>query len=830
MKVLELTLHKNVRLSAANIETITINMEELIQCMLGTNGSGKSTILDSLSPLPAVKADYADGGYKEIIIEHNTNHYKLVSAFSGKGSGDHEFWFGETNLNDGGTASVQKALVKEHFDGYDQELHDVLTGDVVFTEMGPSLRKQWFIRMADCDMSYIIALHDKIKKEARDSVGAHKYIQERIAQESAKAMDAEQLKENRDKAVQIKDELKVLLEERVVSKAQEDVGLQEIDRLDDEIVKYCTAVINVDYSPVKLTDGKETSCPNTLLSVVEKLSADRDKLTTQLDSLNQEHYNLTDIKEKVSTFDDIDIGSVEKYIADGERKLMGLRNRIQQWGDIENPKHAISTIDSVYATISDITTDLREYNYRECSKEVLQAKQDQLAEIKGKYTQLTDKQKRCQERIIHIEHSDRTTCTNCGYTFKPGVKDEDLGKLKEYLLKYNEAEARGLAMIEELETSIAGILTYQDLLRRLSDVCRDAVALQPVWNKALTMELHKSDPTALIGEINMARRDCALLLEIEQLEADLAPQRKLLEDYKLHSERSLGSTAEFDKRLAAIDEEIEALTSQLSTVVHERARLNEVLNSWNYANDAVDKIRYLVDERNAEAVRIEESLRQREICSLTDGHHHRLAVLENSLREAETVEETIASLKEQEAQLGFSGKAYPVMIDALGPVSGLIAQQLYGAIETVTDSINNVIESIWTVPLSVVPCGLENGELNYKFPLDRGVERNAPDVDNGSMAQVEIVNFAFRIAVYGCLGLKGWPLWVDELSKTFDEQHRSNTMTYLKELMASGAFSQMFLVSHYATNHGVFTNAEVCVLDDTNVTVPGKYNDHVSIK
>lgn len=830
MKVESITLHKCTRITLSNIETVTITMTELIQCILGTNGSGKSSILDALSPLPAIKADYAEGGYKDITIVHNDIRYQLVSRFDGKGSGRHEFWLGEQNLNEGGTGSVQRQLVLEHFE-YTQELHDVITGRVLFTEMGAGVRRQWFTKMSTCDMSYIIGLHDKIKKEARDSVGAHKYIQERIAQESAKLMDAEELEKTRQLAQQMRDELKVLLEERVVAKSQEDVGLDKIDGLDDTIVHLCELIVNTNFDPITDRQGNSITNAADLSAIVKEHTSKRDSVATRIDSLSQEHHNLADLKEKVNTFDDVDIESVEAYIKEQEQLLSGVMARLGEYGDMSaSPTDVMNTVDAIYPAVSETTTELLNYNATDCSKEILQAKEDQLADVKEKYSGLLEKQRRCNERIAHIERSDHVSCTKCGYTFKPGVQDTDLEKLKEYQGKYNEAEARGSALIEELQTRIGEIRRYQDLLRILSDICRNTPTLKEVWDAALGKELHKKDPSAILGELNAAHRDAALRKEVQDITAELEPRQKLASDYHMHKEKSLGSTAEFDRRLSAIDAEIDSLTSQLGVLNRERSDYVAVLNAWEAADDAITKVGYLVDERNAEALRVEEALRQREVCALTDGHHHRLAALENRLREAETVEDNIANLRDQESKLGFAGKAYPVMVEALGPVSGLIAQRLYSVIESITETMNQVIGSIWTVPMAVVPCGLENGELNYKFPIDRGTEKYAPDVSLGSEAQKEIINFAFRVSVYGRMGLQGWPLWVDELSSTFDEQHRSNTMTYLKDIMVGSDFSQMFLVSHYATNHGVFTNAEVCVLDDTNVAVPGKYNDHVVLK
>ena len=69
MKYTKLILFRCVRLRLKNIEYFEMNPSEPVQLILGTNGSGKSSIMMELSPLPSEASDYRDGGYKEIHIE-----------------------------------------------------------------------------------------------------------------------------------------------------------------------------------------------------------------------------------------------------------------------------------------------------------------------------------------------------------------------------------------------------------------------------------------------------------------------------------------------------------------------------------------------------------------------------------------------------------------------------------------------------------------------------------------------------------------------------------------------------------------------------------------
>jgi len=52
-------------------------------------------------------------------------------------------------------------------------------------------------------------------------------------------------------------------------------------------------------------------------------------------------------------------------------------------------------------------------------------------------------------------------------------------------------------------------------------------------------------------------------------------------------------------------------------------------------------------------------------------------------------------------------------------------------------------------------------------------------------------------------------------------------MGYVRELMDTKQFSQVFLVSHYASSHGAFQQVDTVVLDPNNIVVPNSHNENV---
>ena len=78
----ELILNGYDRLNTNNFKKIHFTFKKKIQIIIGTNGSGKSSILEELSPLPAESKYYSKDGYKLIKITHFGKRYILKPSFN----------------------------------------------------------------------------------------------------------------------------------------------------------------------------------------------------------------------------------------------------------------------------------------------------------------------------------------------------------------------------------------------------------------------------------------------------------------------------------------------------------------------------------------------------------------------------------------------------------------------------------------------------------------------------------------------------------------------------------------------------------------------------
>jgi len=143
VKILSIELRDYDRFALNHYPVFLYQPKQKIQLLLGTNGSGKSSLMQELAPLPAERSDFKSGGSKVVCIEHDGVRYTLSSVFKNSTSKHGFVRHGDTDeeLNQGGTAQVQRSLVEQVF-GITPEIHAVLIGKERFTSMSVAKRRE----------------------------------------------------------------------------------------------------------------------------------------------------------------------------------------------------------------------------------------------------------------------------------------------------------------------------------------------------------------------------------------------------------------------------------------------------------------------------------------------------------------------------------------------------------------------------------------------------------------------------------------------------------------------------------------------------------------
>lgn len=820
VKIKKLVLSGYKRLMLNNIRKITYTPESVFQIILGTNGCGKSSVLYELSPLPAQPNDYVNNGYKEIEIEHNGHEYILRSTF--KSTNKHEFIKDGENLNPGGTVTVQRELVKNDFK-IDQEIHELLVGLTNFTSLAPIKRREWITKLCNVDFDYAISVFRNVKSGARDTQGALKHVKNRIADETTKLTNIGDTSAIDKKYDELHQDINILFQEL-------DGDCRDSKELKRELFTLLKEVeLNNHYLITKVP-------PN------PKMFTSLEDIDAYINTLNTEKQVQEEVRKRITKEYGELLDILEKYKEAGVDDIKVIKTQLNEMHAEKN--RLVSTIENW--TMPNYDCREAETSLREIVHELLATMKSLPANINGQFSRdrvkragslLPDIRKlieRTRNKISFYENkieeaatTKKSECPKCKYEWIPGVTDREL---QEYslLIKSHRQELFSNEIKEEKIVKFQESAEYYtDYFRKFHRMTTQYPRLKSLWDIILNSELLYTDPPALVGAINSFVRELSINVSIQEVMTKIDRLDKILEISKDSNSDSVRSrTTKLHEELEAITIAMEFTGNDIFIFNKHRQHVRKYLDKTELYEKHIGQISSLINE----TIR---SFRTTEINSTIRSLQNQLAIVQSKQSAKNALENILKDLNNDDDNLSFKNHALNLIANELSPFDGLIAEQLIGFIESFVAYINQIIESIWTYEMKVIPCGLESGDLDYKFPLyiqHEGKELEPPDISKGSEAQVEIINLAFRLITLVYLGLEEYPIYLDECGRAFDEQHRINLMTFIKKLIDNGNHTQLFMISHYAAFHGSFTQAEVMVLDGTNITVPKVHNNHVILE
>lgn len=798
MRILKLDLNGYKRLSLSGITELVYTPQANIQIILGRNMSGKSQLLRQLNPLPAnLKQEFTETGWKHIEIEHLGRHYYLSSTNIG-----HSFLVDGIELNKSGNKKDQLQLVIEHFN-ITPAVVDVMLGVTKFVNLSPAERKSILTDMSKIDFKYSIGIYIKLKSRHRDIVGGIKLLRDRISTNKQKILAEEDYKNIVEEITMLKkfkdhilsSKLNITTEEPAVDISTKDISntLNKITK-PSSIEALRTVIQQQDIDKVRLT----TVIDNTIKSIgeLEKLS----KLPS-VESLKQEFIRLTMANEELTL--------LNKY-------KLNLANSESLW----------LTWQDVYPYLVDLIDKLGEYD------SVRFGRREELISQYEKLTKQLDtlaiKKKYVLEQIEHLKESEtqkQIKCKQCGNSWIDNNQDK-IDQLQEYIVRIDSNhdlikpdydkitwDVNKLNRLIELESKISNIITslpvsIRELLEEL--IVPSTITVQTMLNSLQTIHINLEKLKDYSTNLNKLKH-IELLLE----------QHKML---------TLQHDKDIENNTAKLTEQLQQDTITLNKLKEEQSynieqlRLLEQLQTqkdYLYKNLKLHKKKYtylLTKERNNYLL---------ELINLLDTE---IVKREQVERERDIVNKNIEVDTQQLQQLEQEESVLAKMVDALSPESGLIAKSLSSSINAIIYEMNNVINKIWTYPVELLPCDIEDSDISFKFKVRVNDGEVIEDISKLSSSLQEIVNLAFRLVYYNYHRFNNYPLYLDEFGNTFDKEHRTQAYFVIDKLLSS-EFSQMFIITHYNELYGSIKNADFNVIDENNIDLSGvdNYNQHLNI-
>lgn len=822
--LLELVGFSHVKLN--QIQHLKYKPSEPYQLILGTNGSGKSSVMDQLTPWPANKDDFDDEGFKAIEIIHNGSKYRLTTEFHGK-KAIYSFLKDSEELNNQSTISVQKVLVEKEF-GINEDYHDLMMGRVKFTQLKPTERRVWFTRLSEVNYDYAIDVFKKLSTKLRDAQGSLRRAKSRLVAETEKVITAEEQE-------RLETDLKVLEEEFVFWSnlhnpqypvdgrfgREIDQGLGMLEQMSRRILKTDLFVKNYN----------EARSIEEVVQRIDKLRHEITAAEAELSIYVKEHDRVDRVVEALRMAGDEGVEVLQAKIVPLQMQRDEIL-RAQRLGlEFEDPGLAYSSLQTVRENLEATLLDIPANEERRFSN----ARLGELKEIHSMDMQsLAHAQNQYQRAVARREHADahrnagNTVCPKCSHVWVQGFSEKQYAENEEEIARLAEEVNTISKRCSEVGEEMTGIADYGRKWREYMQLVKTWPVLTPWWNHISSMVL--STPAAAARLIGQLEHDLQQQQRAAQLDTQIAEIRTMISNALVAGNADLNEALD---EQATIEAEVQTITERIN-------RLSTDLGDWQFFKARVMEVEELSTrvvgmiellERASEAQL--ESEYQLVVRKMLESTTLLLTRKREAVNNAMIQRNTVDLITQQIQEEILDEEALALVVKELSPTEGLIAEGLLGFIRNFTGQMNHLIHRIWSYPLQVMPCGGADElgtELNYRFPLMVSSRTNlVPDVSKGSTGQKEMVDLAFKVVGMRYAGLDQFPLFLDEFAASFDETHRNSAMLAIKALMEQYPFTQLFMVSHYEGNHGTLTNAQVMVLCNLNITVPASYNQHVDI-
>ncbi|QOV08051.1 putative SbcC protein [Pseudomonas phage vB_PaeM_kmuB] len=830
MQIKLLKLIGYTRLMANNTHYFEWTPSKQMMVILGSNGSGKSSIISELTPVVSSSSNFKQGGEKHFHCHANGKDYKLISKYN-RGTGHHSFLCNDEELNSGHTFKEQEELVMAHF-GLNRELHEMLTGKMRFTKLKPNERKAWLTRMSVVNLDYAFNVYNKVRKELSNQQGTVKTINKRLVTEHHGVLnDSEmtQLKEVKQRLVSRIDLLyKTRDKKGVLHFRDETTARKELDSILDEAR---SLLMSFPMLPIQVkVDGYESflELNNKKIEEYKSIQAVIARLVEELEELKSSNPNtaermppeeIQELKDRHEHHTRIAEEAISKY-----KKYTG-RFPLVDISVNGDPSGKLTDLSDRWIKLL-TTFPNNENGY--LSKETAIKNAERLKELKSKYSTMEGMYLQINQRLNSFKECASITCPSCTHSFKPGVSEQDITIAEERKAKLDEAMDSCSNEIKVLEQYMTDFNEYVSYVHGYVQLTKEYNEFDTLWNYVAEHVVMYRTPAKYINDALDWRDAMQQLIVSKQAhaEATLLAQR-------------LRVIAEMDQdALGFIKARTTALETEINNKTHVAADLQRKASHFNKAGNAIreweDKYHSFIERWEQfikKIVDTADNFVDKAYQAEIDAVNLELSSVHSRLSEMERHEERIKVLESEVNHAQQMATDLAILEKALSPKSGILGRYLLGFLQGVVKLVNAYINEIWTYRLEVLPSNVDKDGMDYKFPMHiAGGDVQPPDIEYGSDSQLEIVDFAFRMAILKFLHLDDMPLFLDEFSRTFDEQHRANAIPFINRLIENGIVNQVFFISHFESTHGAFNQAEFIVLDPANISTPEVFNKNLVLK
>jgi energy-coupling factor transporter ATP-binding protein EcfA2 len=827
MKILSIELYLYKRLFLNQTEFFRLTATESIQLILGTNGSGKSSILQELTPLPANHQDFLSDGYKTITIEHNGNEYILKSVFIG--AQKHYFLKNGEELNAGNTVTVQRDLVRQEFN-ITPEIHALMISEEGFHRMSSADRRYWFTKLSDVDYTYAISLYLKLKDKYRDVSGALKIAKKRLVTESSAMISKDDQDKIQNEVSRLYEFLNHLIELRKPIEKPIDNLAQRSRIIEQDLIKLSQSIFK---KKLTLKDINEFDSLDAMTARVVTYQNSSEVEKVLINNYITDFNKLDEISKQMKLTEDTNILGLVNKIKDLQSNINELYSKQKLKLHIEDYDTASTAFDTVYDILNTVFISLPVNKEKKYSKQNLIEITEFILKYKDKINKYTSDLNKLHSQKDSQEHQrdhDKLECPKCQHKWSRGYDEHVYQSICLKIEQLQEELDEASIVLTEKEILLTEIKEYFLIYRDFTNTIQHWPVLKPLWDYIFNTSDVMDQPRNILNVIEMFKYDLTLGSEQAKLMKEVEKNNQLI---SICENTTLEDISDISERIDNLEKLINTSTEKTSFYNKEINKLLSYKKDIEFILDVETKIKILLDEHDVNATNQKETYRRTAFNDVVKAVQYNLSQKEQILSEIKIQKALIKDLENQIEVMETDSESYKLLVKELSPTDGLIAQGLLGFIKIFVKQMNNFIKKIWMYPLEIIPCGITDNvsvELDYKFPLMVQTKANiVSDVSKGSSAMRRIVDLAFKIVSMKYLGLSDFPIILDEPASGMDNEHKISSMTAIKNLMETQDFTQLFLVSHDHAQYGSLTNAEICIMCSNNIVPPAGsvFNRHV---
>ncbi len=760
------------RLALSDDKTYTITPKN-IHLILGTNGSGKSSLLELMTPLPPNRKDFIEGGSKKITFRYVDDVYIIYSQ-----DNKHTVYKNnETILEYAGVKQLE-VLCKDYFN-ITPQIHKFMLGKTKITTMSLSDRKDFITNISNIDYDYANKLYTNLKKRLRDELAISKHLNNKLLTLKEYILNEDDVKSLSNKKDSINNAIYKLYEQKVNLSSPIVIDKQYISNLVYKTDDMLREAIRIDlFNNVDILRNELAVTKNKKLELEQKRDIVSNRLfeMSKLMSSNTVESDLHNIKIRL------------EQLTTG--RLLPVDNDIVNSIDKDTLLNLLEGIDA----ISHIDRSRVESDYK-----LYMDKKNKLLDEKKKIENDISTLNAKSEAYYKIP--DNICCTKCN---TPIVNTD----FKNIVFKMHTDISTYGIRIKDIDTEIDNLFVtdgftytpeqvfsiYNDLIYKIG-----LLGL----NKYISINHSLREVSSIINQIYYDYKATKEILELEKKKKEILEMSNNLLDEEAFNNLEL----EYDN-IKLLISNLNTKEIELSKSIENISKINKNIEDIKSYLSNINKIRKrdikLEKNKAIDTIIIDLKTELNNVNLQLDRYNHTIR------EEAGIMNDLTKSLNDI--------KLLEIMISELSPATGLIADSIKSFLVNYIDEVNDIINSVWSYRLDVMPYDINDLDkgITYRFPVRTIEADNSDDINNTSESMNEIISLAFRLVSLRYMGLEFYPLMIDEFGRSMDEVHLIKSYDLLEEMVET-MDTQMFVIAHIKTAYARFNNAGISIISNLNL-------------